>query len=368
MKKSDFMKSVQVGGCFAGKNKLVNILNYVKVKIKDGRLSVVSSDGDSFVRHDVSMDFPDDSDCAFCFEPSKVMSFLKNIGGEYFYLSIDEKGSKMTISHDNGDFVLPLGDLSVFPTSKMESDAKSVELSASVLRNWISTGMDFVAVNDSLRPQMSGVFLYKEGGELGCCASDCVTLYSDNMLPPDDACDDFKLTIPYKVLKPFVDCFATAETIRMYISERKMMFKSDDTMLSCPIVEGRYPNFKSVIGSGRGELDFTAAKSDIREALNRCVIAADDNTSLVVVTVNNNDMEFTAKDDALSTDAHETVKASSYGNITVGMKIPNIQRVLKHISTEKVNMSWSPMKPCFFREEDNNNVIFLLMPMCLPEP
>lgn len=367
MKKSDFMKSVQVGGCFAGKNKLVNILNYVKVKIKDGRLSVVSSDGDSFVRHDVSMVLPDGFDSAFCFEPSKVMSFLKNIGGEYFYLSIDEGGNKMTISHDSGDFVMPLGDLSVFPSSKMESDAKSVELSASVLRNWISTGMDFAAVNDSLRPQMSGVFLYNENGELGCCASDGVTLYADSMLSPDGACEDFKLTIPYKVLKPFVDCFASAETVRVYVSERKMMFKSDDTMLSCALVEGRYPNFKSVIGSGRGDLDFSAVKSDMQDALNRCVIAADGNTSMVVATVNNADMEFTAKDDVLSTDAHETVKVFADGNITVGMKIPNVQRVLKHISTEKVNMSWSPMKPCFFREEDNNNVIFLLMPMCLPE-
>ena len=180
LNKKDFVKSLQIGGSFAGKSKVLPILECVKLKRKGNTGFIISTDNENAISKMFSFE-SDGMDFSFCVNYKDLLSYVKLIKDETFTIEYrPSESTQIVISHTKGSTELPVQDATVFPQLKKGGEEKEFTVDAALLNNWIVDGSKFVA-NDELRPVMNGIFFYFEKGKFGFCASDGTVLCTDSI-------------------------------------------------------------------------------------------------------------------------------------------------------------------------------------------
>lgn len=362
LNKEKFINTLAIGSAFAGKSKVLHILDNVKIKVKQGQLSVVSSDGDNYISRKMTDGVDSESDIVFCFEPFGVLSYIKSLDNDT--IELDVKDRQVEIVHESGSFNIPVSDSNDFPQRKSETDTIDLNISATVLRSWFADGKDFVSYNDQLCPILSGIHLYKMGDELGCCATDGISLFTDNM--QDGSINgDFKVTINPSCFKPIMDAFKSSESISVRIGGTSLLMKNEDTTIMCALQEGNYPNFKSVIGKATGRVNVYVGKKDIVCALNRCSLGTN-LLNYVEFTVKDGVIKMTSSDQDFNKSVSETVSADTEvdGEFKIAFKVNILMNIFNKINSDKIYMCMNQSQtPCFIREwPEPTNTLYMLMP------
>lgn len=361
LEKDKFVKALTIGASFAGKNKLLPALANVKIKVKGTSLGIVSSDGHNFINRKMHDGVSADGEMSFCINPWPVLNYVKALPGDEIELRVD--GGKADICHANGSFVVAIDSGADFPSRSSGSGSISVLMSSQTLCRWISKSKEFVG-KDALRPVMSGMYLYKSGNEVGCCATDGSRLYNDHFVSAVG--DDFGFILDASCFKPISDSFLGSGEITASIGDSTAMFKSADTSLMCALVVGRYPNFKSVIGDGKGTVDVFVDRKLLSNALARCTMAAE--TLMPVVTLAfspDGKMSLTSSDQMMGKDVTEYVSVDTQGEMRVSFNLATLRVIVNELECDEVCMSLtSPERPCFVTNwSAKDNQIYLLMPM-----
>lgn len=362
LNKKNFINALSIGSVFTGKNKVMPILNDVKIKIKPGMLSVVSSDGDNYISRKMTEGVDTDGEITFCVEPFSILSYIKSLDMETIQLDVDK--NQVEIIHENGNFTTHIEDSNNFVNKKMESDTLDVNMNATMVRSWFTDGKDFTMVNDNLRPVLNGLYIYKQGNEIGCCATDSYTLFTDYF--QDEACDnDFAVIVNSSCFKPIIDAFTNTDNIEMKIGKSSMVLKSADTTIMCALQEGNYPNFKKIISSSYCPIQVCTDKKELIKALNRCTLGANA-LGYVKITVNDGNIELLSLDEDFNKGVSETLQAETVISETFNIyfKIDKLLKILGKINSDKVMLSMKQnTSPCFIKEwPDPTNAIYMLMP------
>ena len=360
--KEKFVSALTIGSVFAGKSKSIHILDNVKIKVKQGQLNVVSSDGENYISRKMAEGVDTEGEITFCFEPFGVLSYIKSLDKNM--IELDVKDGQVEIVHESGSFKIPMVDSNDFPQRKSETDTIDMNVSVTMLRSWFLDGKDFATNNDQLRPILNGLHLYKEKDEMGCCASDGYSLFTDN-LQYESVTEDFSVTVDSRCFKPITDAFASANDISMKIGKSSVIMKNADTTMMCALQEGRYPNFKSVIGSATGSVKVYVSKKDMVRTLNRCSLGAN-MLNYVELTVKNGNMELLSSDNDFNKGVSEMLQAETEieGEFKIAFKINILMKILGKINSDKIYMCMNkPNTPCFIREwPDPTNTLYMLMP------
>lgn len=362
LNKEGFVNALTIGSVFAGKNKALHILDNVKIKVTKGQLNVVSSDGENYISRKMTDGVDTEEDITFCIEPFAVLSYVKSLNNES--IELDVQDGQIEIVHESGGFKIPTVKSDDFPRRKSETGTIDMAVSATTLRRWFLDGKDFTTTNEQLRPILNGIHLYKNGDEIGCCASDGYSLFTDN-LQDSSINDDFAVTIDSRCFKPIADAFASAGTIDMKIGNLSVVMKSVDTTMMCALQEGRYPNFKSVIGSATGFIKVYVNKKDMICALNRCSLGAN-MLNYVELTIKDGNVELLSSDNDYNKGVKEIVKAETVvdGEFHISFKINILMKILGKINSDSLYMCMNKsVTPCFIKDwPDPTNALYMLMP------
>lgn len=362
LNRDKFVNALTIGSMFAGDKVVMPVLENVKIKVRTDFLSVVSSDSMNCISRKMTDGVETDGEMSFCIRPTEVLAYIKSLRSEPVELRVD--GGEAEIWREEGSFKIPVFPDSDFPVRKTDSDAIKIQLGASCVREWVSKGRNFVA-KAQLRPVLNGILLYKKGNEMGVCATDGCQLYTDSM-EDLSGCGDFAVIIDVVCFKPIIDAFADAESVEMSVGESSVMLKSANTSLLCALVEGRYPNFKSVIGTVDGKVKVYADRKELTAALKRCQLGASI-SDYVILTVENGRIVLNSVDMDFNKSVTESMDAETevWGDFSIAFKIQNVLNVLGNMESEQVFLCMnSKTKPCFIREwPDPTNKLFLIMPM-----
>lgn len=363
LEKNKFVKALTIGASFAGKNKLVPALANVKMKIKETSLSIVSSDGQNFISRKMMDGVSADGEMSFCIDPWPVLNYVKALPGDEIELHVD--GDKADICHANGSFVVTVDSGANFPSRSSESGSMDVSMSSQTLCRWIAKSKDFVG-KDTLRPVMNGIYLYKRGEEIGCCATDGNRLYNDHFV--SEAGDDFGFILDASCFKAISDSLAGSGDITVSIGKSTVMFKSADTSLMCALLEGRYPNFKSVIGDGKGAVDVFVDRKSFSNALARCSMGAEATTPVVTLEFSaDGKMSLASSDQMMGKGVTEYVNVDTQGDMRISFNLATLRLIVNEMESDEVCMSFTaPTKPCFLSNWSvKDNQLYLLMPMTI---
>lgn len=361
LNKKDFIKVLNIGGTFAGRAKVLPILDCVKIKVSNGYLTIVSSDNENAISKRMQIEEAD-GDVTFCVNFKDLSSYVKLVSGDIVTLVVNEK--ELEVKHEKGNVTLPLMDAEEFPALKPDADCTEVKINSALLNNWIVDARNFVG-DDDLRPVMGNIYFYSKDGEVGCCGSDGQFMFSDNIKEENG---EWSFLLNKGAFKSVCDVCQDVEEITVKIGSRNAMFVGDGVSVLARLQEGRFPNFKSVQPTN-SPIQVKLSKSELLDAINRVKVGASNTSCLIKIEVDGMNMQVSAQDIDFNRKAVENIMVEANGNITIGFNANKFITCLNAVATDNVVLNMSDAsRACVINEDDeNSNKIELLMPMLLQD-
>lgn len=359
LNKKEFIKTLSVGGMFAGKRgKVLPILDCVKIKVSGGRINIVSSDNENAINK--RMDVVEaNGDCTFCVDYKDLLSYVKLVSGENVTLCVGD--SEVTIKHEKGEMNIPLFNADEFPTIEPDKEGVKVTLDSALLNNWIVDARSFVG-DDVLRPTITGIYFYSKGGEVGCCGTDTMLLFTDYV---NADIENFEFILNKGAFAAVCGACADTDKVTMKIGNNNVLFVGNDMSVLARRTEGRFPNFKMVIPKNNN-IKATANKSELVDAIKRCRLGADKGSFLLKLEFSGMNLQITGQDYDFNRKATENVMVQTDGNVTIGFNAEQLLKVLESIQTENVVFELkNESTACVVREDNDSNKTLLIVPMMI---
>jgi DNA polymerase-3 subunit beta len=135
------------------------------------------------------------------------------------------------------------------------------------------------------------------------------------------------------------------------------------------LIEGRYPNYNSVIPTGNPN-KLVVDRLSLLGAMKRVSVFSSQSSSLIKLSIEEGKVTLSAQDIDYSTSAEETVVCDFAGSpLNIGFKSTFLVEILSNISAENVQIELSdPSRAGIVipvEQKENNDLLMLLMPMML---
>ena len=344
------------------------ILDCFLFELQDGTLSATVSDSETTMVTTVEVN-ESDMDGRFAVTAKTLLDALKEIPEQPLTFEINTDSLEITVQYQNGKYSLMGQNADEFPQSAMLGDnAVRVEMDAQVLLGRINRAV-FATADDELRPVMNGIYFDITTEDITMVASDghklvrCKTLAAKGneraafILPKKPAS-------LMKNLLPKEQGMVTIE-----FDERNAVFTLESYRMVCRLIEGRYPNYNSVIPQNN-PYKVTVDRLQLLGALRRVSIFSSQASSLIKLRMQENLIVISAQDIDFSTSAEETLVCQYAGNpMSIGFKSTFLIDILNNISADEIVIELAdPSRAGVIipvEQEENEDLLMLLMPMML---
>lgn len=344
------------------------ILDCFLFELEDGTLSVTVSDSETTMVTTVEVT-DGDTGGRFAVAARTLLDALKEIPEQPLTFDINPDTYEITVRYQNGKYSLMGQNADEFPqAASLGENAVRVEMEAEVLMNGINCSV-FATADDELRPVMNGIYFDITTEDITMVASDghklvrCKTLAAKGneraafILPKKPA------TL-LKNLLPKEQGIVVVE-----FDERNAVFMLERYRMVCRLIEGRYPNYNSVIPQNNPH-KATIDRLQLLGALRRVSIFSSQASSLIKLRLQENRMVISAQDIDFSTSAEETQVCQYDGTpMSIGFKSTFLIDILNNISAAEVVIELAdPSRAGVIipvEQEENEDLLMLLMPMML---
>lgn len=354
--RKSFIDALSIGGSMSGKAKTLPILDMAKITIKDKKATISSFDGEVAItlRSEI---VDSDRDMAFCINTKDLLSILKSLKDEV--LELDITNNVCVVLHSKGKMEVLVSDSEDFPTPSKDEENVGITIDSCVLANWVRKARNFVEQND-LRPIMGGVYLYYDGNELGCAATNAHKLYWDYIDVETGVNDKYDGVVTIKAIDALLGMLNNANIVTIIFSENNIMFKTNNAMLLCRKIDGKFPSFKSIIPK-TSNLSVQVPMIDLKDAVNRAVLMSGI-THLLKITCGGINMHIESCDFDFGKKNSEDIACNVVGEeITLGVNGEFLLNCLNALDESDITMELiDDRRPIIFKE---GNTIILQMPM-----
>ncbi len=348
----------------------IAILDSILFELQDNILKMTASDGDITLVSTLEVNSAEGSG-KFALNASQIINGLKEISDQPIRLSIDDNDFKVVIKYQNGkcEFVGQSGE--EYPTPKgVEGEAKTVSIPTSVLIGGIGKSI-FATADDELRPVMNGIYFDILPDSITFVASDGHKLVRNrnfSVTSPDQIPNSFIL--PKKPAKTLKDILVKdSDDAIVTFDENCAEIKLDNYILTCRLIEGRYPNYNSVIPKDN-PYKVRIDRQTLISALRRVLVFANTSTNLIKIKISAGTVVISSQDVDYSTRAEESIACEYDGNtMNIGFKGTFLIDILSSISSNEVVLELAdPSRAGVIvpaEQEENEDLLMLLMPMML---
>ncbi len=353
----------------ASKNS-IQILDCILFELQDGKLRLTASDSETTLVSTLDVDEAD-SNGMFAIKAATIINGLKEISDQPITLDVNPETHEIVIYYQNGrsSFVGQGGE--EYPSYPSISDsAQQLTIDANVLLNGISRAI-FATAEDEIRPVMNGVFFDITSDSVTFVASDGHKLVRDRSFTTHGE-QPASFILPKKPAKTLKDILAkeNGDAIVRF-DDRNARIELENYTLNCRLIEGRYPNYNSVIPQDN-PFRVSVDRVTLIGALRRVLVFASTSTSLVKLRVDQNDLIVSTQDIDFSTSAEEHVLCDYSGTaMSIGFKGPFLVDILNCMSSQEVVLELAdPSRAGVIvpaEQEEQEDLLMLLMPMMLNE-
>lgn len=350
--RKEFISALNVGGSMAGRVKTIPALDYAKITVKGTSMVISSFDTEVAVTKRFSI-AESLENAVFCVNPKDLNNVLKSIKDENVVIKLES--DTLVVSHAKGKVSLPVIDANDFPAPSKDDNATKVSMSSEMLFAWFKEGKNFVS-NDEIRPIMNGVYLYVCGHEIGVASSDAHRLFHDceGYLGGDDV--NVNASITSNAIDSIMSVINGTSETDVFFGEKNTVFKTDDAMVTCRKIEGRFPDFKRIIRE-ESPIMVRVDKAEILDSVSRVCLVADSTQRLVKLSVKGDgQIVMTGCDLGFNKSGEETLvcESASGGDLTIGVKGLSFHQCLGSIESDYVNIGLEDAKKSIVMTCDNN--------------
>lgn len=348
------------------------ILNNFLVELNGDILTITASDIENTLSARVPV-MEAEGAGRFCVDARRLTDLLKSMPDIGITFEIDDESLAIQVTYNGGagkfDFVGLSGN--EYPTPMVSTDADAVNFT--VPSGQILAGIDntiFAVGNDTLRPQMMGIYWDIMDDGITFVATDTRKLvrYRNAMSAPGVTASCIMPTKPAQVIK---NVLPKDTDVKVSIDSKRALIETDDITFSCQLLKGVYPNYNRVVPENN-PYTMTVDTASFLSALRRVSVFGDQGQNQVKLRITPTQVTVKAVDNAYCTRAVENVPCDfDKDEMIIGFSAPYVMEIFSTIPTGEVIVSLSdPSRPGVFRpseQSENTDLLMILMPMNVTE-
>lgn len=344
------------------------ILDCFLLELHDGTLLMTSSDNETTLSTSIEVN-EFDGDGRFAVSSRTLLEALKEIPEQPLSFQVNLDNLEITVQYQNGQYNLMGQNANEYPQPQ-DLGANSVQLTipTEVLMNGVNRCI-FATADDELRPVMNGIYFDITSEDITLVASDGHKLVRNKTYAAHGT-EKAAFILPKKPANLLKNLLPKEQgDVQIGFDDRNAMFTLGNYQMICRLIEGRYPNYNSVIPQNnphKAILDRTSLIS----ALRRVSVFSSQASSLIKLNLSDNQIKISAQDIDFSTSAEETINCQYDGNpMSIGFKSSFLIDILNNIPSTNVTIELAdPSRAGVIvpeEQEEDEDLLMLLMPMML---
>lgn len=357
-------------------NKVINSKNTIPIldsflfELEGNTLKMTASDGETTLI--TSMEVSEVTGSGkFAVSAKLLLDPLKEFPEQPLTFDINDDNIEIFIYFQNGkcNFIGQKGE--EYPLMpELKDDATNMTMSVGNLLNGINLTL-FATADDELRPVMNGIYVDISSDDVTFVATNGHKLvrFKELDMKGNDVSAFIFPKKPATLLRNILP--KEAGDVKISFDDKNAMVTAANYKMVCRLVEGKFPNYNSVIPTGNAH-KITIDRLSFMTALKRVSVFANQGTCLVKLQIIENNIILTAQDIDFSTSAEETVPCLYDGaGLTIGFKADFFIDLLYNLPASDIVIELSdPSRAGIIyplENEENEDLLMLLMPMMLSE-
>lgn len=346
------------------------ILSDIIFIIEEDSLLLKASDSENTLITKINLT-SSDGDGMFAVSAKDITDAMKSLPSEAeLTITVDDDTHNMKVKYGTGSFSMPVDNAMEFPTHpELKQDiVTEMKIKDVLLCNTI-THTILATASDELRPTMNGLYFDLKEDGLTVVASDGHKLIRCKMEDINgNKIGSFILPKrPAAILKNVL-C-KNGEDVTITFDDRNIHFAADNFTMVCRQIEGRFPNYNSVIPQNNPNI-LRVNRMDILSALKRISPFSSDASNLIRFHVENNTLQLDAEDMNLSKTATEKMLGEYNGQpMSIGFKGVSLIELLQNIESNEVELKLAePSRAGLFvpvEQLEGQDILILMMPMLI---
>ena len=362
-----FSRLTSINRVLNSKNSL-SILDCYLFDVDGQKMSITASDSETTLITSVEL-IESDTNARFCIKAKTIQDSLKEISDQPITLDVNLDSMEVVGTYQNGTFKIIGERADEYPSPhSVDTDVQHFELRQNVLLNGINQSI-FATADDEIRPVMTGIYFDFTPECLVFVGTDGRKLVrkKEFSITSEQQMGFILPKKPANILKSLLqksDAIAT-----LAFNDKLARVETPDFTLTCRLIDGRYPNYNSVIPVNnpyRAVVDRVALVS----ALKRVLVFSSKSSALIKMSFRNNSLTVSGQDIDYSTSAEERLIVDyDYPDINIGFKGTLLLDILGNIeSTEVAFQLADPSRAGLItpaEQKEGEELLMLLMPMML---
>ena len=336
--------------------------------IHDNVLYLTASDSENVMKTQLDLTECDASG-RFAIGNHDLLEAVKGFSEQPITFDVDLQTNLAKISYQNGLFSLPVENADEFPQPQgISFGANEIVISNALLAENINRTL-FATAQDELRPVMNGIYFDLTAECLSIVASDGHKLVRNKIMSIQGQ-QPAAFILPKKpasLLKNLLGKDGGDVIIRF--DERNAQISYGEGELICRLIEGRYPNYNSVIPQNNPN-QITVDRLGLLAALRRVQPFANDSSNLIRFHVENGRLQLDAEDYDFSKTATERLSCDYNGQpMSIGFKGSSFIEILSNFDCNDVIIQLAdPSRAGLVlpsEQPEGQDVLMLMMPMLI---
>ena len=344
------------------------ILNNILLVASEGMLYAMASDKETTMEAKIELDSLEEEGKITI--PAKILlDILKEFPEQPLTFDINISTNEVKIISEKGEFSVAGENADDYPIQTALSDDRTEMTSkCGLMLDGISKTI-FATASDVLRPVMNCILIEMNEDNFTFVASDAHKLVRYKRFDAKSETGQFTLILPKKPAIMLKNILPKDESeLRFSFNDKMACFIFGDYKMTSTLVEGRFPNYNSVIPKDNPK-KVIIDKKELNDALRRVSVMANQASNLVKFEITDGKIVVSAQDVDYSMSGHEALTCQYEGEeIAIGLKSPFVLEILSNIETANIVLEMSvPTRPSLFlpfeSEDSNGDLLMLLMPM-----
>ncbi|MDO5522588.1 MAG: DNA polymerase III subunit beta [Bacteroidia bacterium] len=344
------------------------ILDCFLLELDGNVLTITAADNETRLETKVEVNSSEGTG-SLAINSKNLLDPLRELPDQPLTFDVNDETLEVFIYYHNGkyNFVGLKGD--EYPKPKeLKDSAIGINIPAETLFNGINRTV-FATAEDELRPVMNGIYFDITADDLTFVASDGHKLVrvTHKDVKGDGRSSFILPKKPANLLRSLLP--KESGTVEIKFDENNAYITMSNFVMICRFVEGRYPNYNSVIPQNNPN-NVTLDRLALLNALKRVSVFSNPASSLVKLQMAEDRIVVSAQDIDFLTSAEEMIPCQYNGNVmNIGFKAVFLIDILNNIPATDVKIELSdPSRAGIIlpaENEENEDMLTLLMPMML---
>lgn len=348
----------------------INILECFLFEIIDGKLILTASDNTNVMKCSLDLN-ESDSNGSFCVHNKIMLTSVKELAEQPIVFDVNLSDNSIQMIYQNGSYRIFGQSAEEYPRMKgLEGEFTTTVVPASILANNINRTL-FATAADELRMVMNGLYFDLREDYMAVVATDGHKLVRNRLyMCRTEIPNSFILPKkPANLLRSVLGNTDDEITISFNRTNAEVSFT--DGILSCRLIEGKYPNYSSVIPQDNPNR-LTIDRKSLVSALRRVMPFASENTQLLKLRLEYNNLEVNAEDIDFATSARENI-ICEYGGMpmSIGFKGSAFYEICNNLTSDDIIIELAdPGRPGIIspaEQPEGEDILMLIMPMLLSD-